>query len=931
MVSPPPSHEAQPCPGCARPHSEARCSFCGVARAPGGLLVQHVIAQTPHGRLYQALDAQGHPVAVKELVFAHMPGPQWLEAFEREARVLQSLVHPRIPAFRGAFREGEDAAMRLYLVQQLVLGESLEERLAGHRFDEEEARDIARQVLEVLVYLHGRAPPVVHRDIKPANLLRRDDGRLVLVDFGSARVLAEGNASPATITGTFGYMAPEQLAGSASPRSDLYGLGATLLHLLSRQPPETLLRGDYAVVFGREVNVSRHFAAFLRRLVARRPEDRFPDAHAALLALDGPVEDPRTRRKRWALVGAGASVVAALLVVGAWGLLRTPAGPEPIAAPAAVVSRPAPVPAPAVPPAPAPAVAPAPAPAPPPDVTTPVLRAQWSLDADTKEDKIASETPGVRPLTFYRAKPLFSLRGWGVLLDERGALYLDWLGLPKDFMGSTGAVTFWVGRSGPGPGPLLTLLRKQGEGLVQVRMGWDGELRLGDVGRWQEVDATLGPDRYHHVALAWGPQGYRLWLDGRSVAKAAPREGEEVRPLYFSLGLDPALHYIPNARMTVDDVRLYAGVLEDKDVQALVEAVPERTSKVPPESVPRTQWASREQPVTVLPVHGMSDFQLPGSQVKSSACRGARTLELAEAVYTLVPNEPSHPPEDGSERETLLTLTFDSLVGSRQPRGRCVPELEARLKDMEKEGREYEARWLPTTGGAGSHPRLQVRLPMAVRNARLMLGPPQAPVVQLAVDLSNGVQRLTQVEGRVVDGRTGLPIAGARVGGWIGRSGSVSLTTGADGGFRFVTGAEEGSLAVTAIGRRRVDVPVRIESHASFRLADVRVEEPVVEPGKIGVWLEDAEGGVRLPDVFRSGPAWKAGLRPGDVITGADGHSVRTQDEAKQYLQGPPGTQVKVTLLRDGTEHVLQVQRERAASAPPRDWSQGVKSAGSTP
>ena len=95
---------------------------------------------------------------------------------------------------------------------------------------QKEIREIATGLLGVLDYLHGRAPPVIHRDIKPSNVLLRPDGTPALIDFGGMRAWQPAGAAGATVVGTFGYMAPEQAAGQATPASDLYALGATLLH-----------------------------------------------------------------------------------------------------------------------------------------------------------------------------------------------------------------------------------------------------------------------------------------------------------------------------------------------------------------------------------------------------------------------------------------------------------------------------------------------------------------------------------------------------------------------------------------------------------------------------------------------------------------------------------------------------------------------------
>gem|GEM_PF-6531498 len=107
----------------------ARCGHCGAAVAPGGYLVQRVISQSVHGRVYLAVDREGRRVALKELLFALVPGVEQLDAFEREAAVLRSLSHPDIPRFVASFQEGSGVGTRLYLAQEYLEGESLLQRI----------------------------------------------------------------------------------------------------------------------------------------------------------------------------------------------------------------------------------------------------------------------------------------------------------------------------------------------------------------------------------------------------------------------------------------------------------------------------------------------------------------------------------------------------------------------------------------------------------------------------------------------------------------------------------------------------------------------------------------------------------------------------------------------------------------------------------
>src|ERR1041384_8234380 len=228
------------CPICEAALAGQRCDACGAASSPGGFRVTRLLSQTVHGRVYEAAAADGARVALKELVFALAPDAKTIDAFEREARVLAALEHPAIPRFVGAFREGEGIHLRLYLAQELIDGAPLKPPLAP-----DDARDVARQVLGVLSYLHERG--VLHRDIKPANLLMRADGRISLVDFGVARELLREVTHGGTLVGTFGYMPLEQLGGTVDARSDLYALGATLLHCITGVEPAQLLKPDFTL------------------------------------------------------------------------------------------------------------------------------------------------------------------------------------------------------------------------------------------------------------------------------------------------------------------------------------------------------------------------------------------------------------------------------------------------------------------------------------------------------------------------------------------------------------------------------------------------------------------------------------------------------------------------------------------------------------
>ncbi len=271
---------------------------------PIGTLVQarykimNVLGRGGSGITYRAEDAfTGRQVALKELSLKGLNDWKKLELFEREARVLEDLDHPAIPNYVDYFQVDTVDNRLFYIAQEIAEGRSLAELVAaGERFSETEVERIAAEVLEVLQYLHGLNPPIIHRDIKPQNIIRSEDGRIYLVDFGAVQTAyREATAFGSTVVGTYGYMAPEQFRGQAYPTTDLYGLGATLLNLLTHQNPGDLPQKRLKIDFRPIVTVSEQFAEWLDGLLEPLLEDRFQSAEMALDALTKPVSTHRRR------------------------------------------------------------------------------------------------------------------------------------------------------------------------------------------------------------------------------------------------------------------------------------------------------------------------------------------------------------------------------------------------------------------------------------------------------------------------------------------------------------------------------------------------------------------------------------------------------------------------------------------------------------
>ncbi|HEY9795902.1 MAG TPA: serine/threonine-protein kinase, partial [Leptolyngbyaceae cyanobacterium] len=233
-------------------------------------------------------------VVVKLLSFGTDFEWEHLKLFEREAETLKAISHPAIPSYLNYFELDSPNGKGFALVQTYVEGKSLEEQLKeGHTFSEVEVKQIAKALLEILIYLHGRQPSVIHCDIKPSNIVLTNRsgnsvGVVYLVDFGSVQTLAATEGGTITVVGTYGYMPPEQFGSRTVPASDLYSLGATLIALVTGTHPADLPHKDGQIQFEQAVNLSPAFADWLRWMTQPSLDKRLTSAVEALQALEQP-------------------------------------------------------------------------------------------------------------------------------------------------------------------------------------------------------------------------------------------------------------------------------------------------------------------------------------------------------------------------------------------------------------------------------------------------------------------------------------------------------------------------------------------------------------------------------------------------------------------------------------------------------------------
>jgi serine/threonine protein kinase len=254
------------CPCCGGP-AEEDCPSCG---APATLAGRYrlVDALPPRAgrttRLWRALDLrEGAWVLIRAL-------PRSADAsvrarFERGARVQQELAHSQLArGIDGPFEEHD----QIFEVREWIAGRSLQESLATHRYSEHEVLHLMLELCAPLRYLAERSPPVIHRALRPEHVLRAEDGRLVLIDLAQVRdTLADGSLHDVP------EGAPEQWVGEATPATDVHGLGALAVTLLTRKPAHTLLQGG-RVAWEGQARVSAGTARLLQAMLSPEPERR---------------------------------------------------------------------------------------------------------------------------------------------------------------------------------------------------------------------------------------------------------------------------------------------------------------------------------------------------------------------------------------------------------------------------------------------------------------------------------------------------------------------------------------------------------------------------------------------------------------------------------------------------------------------------------
>lgn len=218
-----------------------------------------------------------------------------------ETDLLKKLNHPHLPSIIDVI----DCDDTFLIVMDYIEGNPLSKALeTSGAQNQDDVIEWAKQLCDVLGYLHSRKPPIIYRDMKPSNVMLRPDGNVMLIDFGTAREFKYSSVADTTCLGTQGYAAPEQFGGhgQTDARTDIYCLGATMYHLVTGHNPATPPYEMYPI---RQWNpmLSSGLEEIILKCTQRNPEDRYQSCAELLYALDHykdlDIENKKVQSFKW--------------------------------------------------------------------------------------------------------------------------------------------------------------------------------------------------------------------------------------------------------------------------------------------------------------------------------------------------------------------------------------------------------------------------------------------------------------------------------------------------------------------------------------------------------------------------------------------------------------------------------------------------------
>ncbi|HPZ08034.1 MAG TPA: SUMF1/EgtB/PvdO family nonheme iron enzyme [Candidatus Eremiobacteraeota bacterium] len=289
------------CSKCSQENEDSliTCTVCGSKLRPehepvqAGVILEgrykiiSLIKAGGMGAVYKALDMKLYRFwAIKELLHTYGTEEEQERArnwFNREAKILSRLDHSNLPVVSDYFINNN----KYYIVMSFIEGEDLKKilkREGNPGLPQSKVLLWAKEILQLLDYLHSENPPIIYRDLKPDNIMLHKDGRVMLVDFGIARIINEADSTEKTIIGTNGYAPLEQCQGKVEKRSDIYALGATIHHLLTGIVPIPFRFEPLRKVI---TSVSPELEEAVMKSLQENPDERFQSAKEMLQALEG--------------------------------------------------------------------------------------------------------------------------------------------------------------------------------------------------------------------------------------------------------------------------------------------------------------------------------------------------------------------------------------------------------------------------------------------------------------------------------------------------------------------------------------------------------------------------------------------------------------------------------------------------------------------
>ena len=233
-----------------------------------------------------------------------------------ETDILKRLNHPHLPSIIDVI----DCDDTFLIVMDYIEGRTLDHWLKKEGAQpQERVVEWAKQICDVLGYLHSRKPPIIYRDLKPSNVMLKPDGKIMIIDFGTAREFKEQSIEDTKCLGTQGYAAPEQYGGhgQTDARTDIYNLGATMYHLLTGHNP-TLPPYEIYPIRQWNPSLSSGLEAIVTKCTQRNPNDRYQSCAELMYALEHydelDIEYRKQQKRKWGAFLAACSLTAVSLI-----------------------------------------------------------------------------------------------------------------------------------------------------------------------------------------------------------------------------------------------------------------------------------------------------------------------------------------------------------------------------------------------------------------------------------------------------------------------------------------------------------------------------------------------------------------------------------------------------------------------------------------